>query len=375
MRLRTPALILHRWIGLLVSLLLIIISLTGSLLIFSDELDRAFNPQLLHVEPQGEMQSHQELVESAKKLYPALKVHRITVPSSPDVAYTVMMADAKDDYTDVYLNPFNGEVLGSRPWKQTIGGFLIELHVHLLAGDFGMQIVGICGGLLLLMGITGLALWNGWRNLKYGLTIRWQAPRQLVHYDVHKAIGVLSVAFLALIAATGMAMVFWTPFENAVYHLTQNPRPVEVASQVAVGKAPMAINEILQKAEAALPGAKLFKFFPAKKPEATFNVWMHFPQEHEFNKEPYLHLDQYTGAVLRVDNPKQASLATRIMTAQYILHVGNYGGWFTRILYCLVGFAPLALVVTGFALWQRRRWLAAHRREAMQHSQRVTAKP
>jgi uncharacterized iron-regulated membrane protein len=46
MRLRTPALILHRWIGLLVSLLLIIISLTGSLLIFSDELDRAFNPQL-----------------------------------------------------------------------------------------------------------------------------------------------------------------------------------------------------------------------------------------------------------------------------------------------------------------------------------------
>lgn len=373
MKLRTPALILHRWIGILASLLLVIIGLTGSLLVFSNELDHAFNPQLLHVEPQGEMRSHQELVDSAKTTYPQLKPHRITVPSSPDIAYTVMMVDSKDDYTDVYLNPFNGKVLGSRPWKQTIGGFLIELHVHLLAGDLGMQVVGICGGLLLLMGITGLALWNGWRNLKYGFKIRWKAPWQLIHYDIHKAIGVVSVALLSLIAATGMAMVFWTPFENAVYYLTQTPRPVEVASQVAAGKAPMGINEMLQKAEAAVPGAQLFKFFPAKKPEATFNVWMHLPQEHEFNKDPSLYLDQYTGTVLRLDHPKQASLAVRIMKAQYILHVGNYGGLLTRILYCLIGLTPLGLMITGFALWQRRRWLSAHRREAMQHSQRATA--
>ena len=207
------------------------------------------------------------------------------------------------------------------------------------------------------------------------MTIRWKAPWQLIHYDLHKAIGVLSVALLSLIAATGMAMIFWTPFENAVYSLMQASKPTEVTSQVVAGKTPMGINEVLQKAEAAVPGAKLYKFFPPKRPEATFNVWMELPEEHEFNKNPYLYLDQYTGKVLRITNSNNDSLADRMLSAPYILHVGNYGGWFTRILYCLSGFTPLGLMITGFALWQRRRWLSAHRREAMQHSQRVTAKP
>lgn len=374
MKPRRFTLVLHSSIGIVTGILLVIIGLTGSFLVFSYEIDQALNPQLLQVISQGERISPEQVVGIAQVTQPELKPHRITMPRSPDQAYTVMMISAKDEYTDVYVNPYGGEVLGSRPWKQTVVGWLIDLHVHLFAGDWGMNLVGICGGIFLLMGATGLLLWNGWKRLRYGFTIRWQAPWQLVSYDIHKAIGVVSVALLSLIAVTGMAMVFWTPFETAVYAITQAPKPPEFTSKIPTSAKPMGINDVLQKAESAMPGANVWKFYPAKTPDATFNVWMQIPQEHEFNKNPYLRLDQYTGEVLHISGWKNDSLGDRILSAPYILHVGNYGGWLTRILYFLIGLAPVALLVTGFVLWNRRRWLSAHRKEAIQQHQRITAK-
>lgn len=374
MKLRRLALSLHGYIGIIAGILLVVIGVTGSLLVFSHEINHLVHPQLLQVAPQVEPVSPQQVVDIAQAFQPSLKPHRITMPRSPNEAYTVMMLSPNDEYTDIYVNPYGGAVLGSLPWKQTVGGWLIDLHVHLFAGDWGMNLVGICGGVFLVMGITGLLLWNGWKQLRFGFKIRWQAPWQLVNYDLHKAIGVLSVALLSLIAITGMAMVFWASFETAVYSLTRSPKPPEFTSKIIPNAAPMGINELLQKAETALPEGKVFKFFPAKTPDATFNIWMEVPHEYEFNKNPYLRLDQYSGEVLHISGWKNDSLGDRLLSAPYVLHVGNYGGLFTRILYFLIGLAPLVLLITGFVLWNRRRWLFAHRKEATQHSQRTNAK-
>jgi uncharacterized iron-regulated membrane protein len=352
MKLRVPALILHRYAGILAGVLLIVIGLTGSLLVFSEELDHFLHPQLLQVVPQAQQISVQQIVDVAQKRFPDLKPHRIIVPDKPDRVYTVLMVSSKDEFTDVYINPYNAQVTGSRPFKQTVSAFLIEAHVHLFAGDFGMQLVGVCGGILLLLGVTGLILWNGWNNLKHNLKIRWKSPKQLLNYDLHKLGGTVSVALLSLIAFTGTMMIFWTPVEAALYRITNTPPLPELKSTVVANVTPMQIDELLQKAQATLPDAKMFKVFPAKKPEDTFSVWMKFPQENEFNKTPFLYFDQYTGELLRIDNSKQASLANRILNAQYVLHVGHYGGIVTKILYSLIGIFPLGLFVTGVIIWR-----------------------
>lgn len=80
MNLRKPALILHRYAGVIAGILLIIIGLTGSLLVFEEEIDHILHPQLLHVTPQQQQISSQKIVETAQKLYPNLKPHRITTP-------------------------------------------------------------------------------------------------------------------------------------------------------------------------------------------------------------------------------------------------------------------------------------------------------
>jgi len=351
----------HRYLGLIAGLLFIIVGLTGSLLVFSQEIDQFFHPHLLQVEPQQQIISAQKAVEIAQSHYPDLKIHRIIVPQNSQQVYTVMMLSPEDKYIDAYINPYSGELLGSRDWKQSIGGFLIDLHVHLLAGDGGMQIVGIVGIGLLLIGITGLLLWNGWRNLKSTLKIRWRSPKPLMIYDLHKVVGVLSVAGLSLIAFTGAIMIYWTPFENLVYWLTGDTKPPEVSSQIVANRVPMAIDDILQEAKMASPNTNLWKIFPAKKPQDTFNVWLIAPEENAFNKDISLSLDQYSGKILQTSNAKESSLANRIMSAQYILHIGHYGGWLTRSLYGVIGLVPLGLLITGISMWQQRRWRIAQR--------------
>lgn len=367
--LRKPALVLHRYAGIMAGILLAIIGLTGGVLVFAEELNLILYPQLLQVTPEGDRLSHQRLAEIVHQAYPDLKTQRITVPQKPEDAYTVSLVSKKDEYSNVYVNPYNGAILGFQPWKQTLQGFLFEWHVRLFAGDLGMQIVGICGVLLLLLGVTGILLIPKWKPLKNNFKIRWRSPWKLINYDLHKVTGVLSVLFLSLIAFTGAAMVFWTPFEAAVHWLTRTPITPEVVSKVVPGVPSMKLDKILRKAELALPEAKVFKFYPAKKPEDTFGVWMRLPSENAFNKDPFLYLDQYTGKVLRIHNPKQDSLATRIVSAQYVLHVGSYGGLATRFLYLLIGIAPAGLFMTGFLIWWSKTYGAkSNKRQSAKQS-------
>jgi uncharacterized iron-regulated membrane protein len=135
MKLRKPSLILHRYVGILAGLIIAIVGITGSLLVFEEELDRTFQPY--QITPQARILPQQTLIDTAQKLHPDLQVHRITMPSSPDRPYTVMMVDSNDKYTDVLLDPYNGKVLDSKPWQQTLGGasqlctkqkYLVEYH-------------------------------------------------------------------------------------------------------------------------------------------------------------------------------------------------------------------------------------------------------
>jgi len=165
----------------------------------------------------------------------------------------------------------------------------------------------------------------------------------------------LAVIWLSLIAFTGVMMIFWTPFENTVYWLVGETKPPEVTSQMVYNRPPMAIDEILSKAHAAFPKAVLWKFYPAKKQQDTFDIWLLFPKENAFNKDVYLSLDQYTGDILKARNAQEDSLAKRIIYSQYTLHTGQYGGWLIRWLYGIIGFVPLGLLITGL-IWLREKY-------------------
>lgn len=373
MKLRKLALSLHRYIGLMVGLLLILISLTGSVLVFSNEIDQFLNPALLQVVPQEKRVSVQSVLDTVRSTYPKLKLESIDIPQNPTSVYRAWTQSPDKEVVFIYINPYTGKILGSRLQKQTLHHFVVELHINLLAGELGTVVVGVCGALTVLLCITGLILWPGWKRAIAGFKIRWQAPWKLIGYDLHKVVGIVSVTFLLLIASTGAAMSFFSEFERAMYSLTFTPiPPIPTQSQPAAGRKTLIADRVLFAGRKALPGTQTIWLDLPSDAKGLFRVGKRFSEDTSLSSassDSQIYVDQYNGKVVQVNTVHKAPIARRIVYSLYPLHIGSYGGLGMRIIYVLVGLAPAGLFVTGWVLWRQRQWAIARRQEATQRSQ------
>lgn len=362
MKLRRLLFHLHLYTGLAAGLLVSLTGLTGSLLVFSHEIDALLYPAVYHVAPPavpGERLAPEAILERLQRLRPGVKVQSLMPPRDAHDPYEVRV---KGD-TRLYLNPYTGALLAERSATDHPIGFLFSLHTKLLSGENGKNAVGIGGLLLLLMGGTGVVLWwPGKSGVREGFTIRWGASWKRINFDLHRVGGIVTVLLLSLIALTGAAMVWPEPVTDWTYRLTGTRAPRKPASAVRPGVRPRSLDELLARADAALPGAVTTRITPAAKPTAAVVIRKKLPQELHPNGMSAVYLDQYSGAVLRIDNALQAQPAARVLNLRYPLHIGQYGGWPVRVLYVLVGLTPLLLFSTGCLMWWNRVWIPRRRR-------------
>lgn len=344
----------HRYVGLLAGLLLVMSGLTGSLLVFSDEIDEALNPGLLHVTPRESRASLQSVVDGVRTAYPHDKLLRIRMPRAPEGVYEFWINS--NEGLRVYVDPYSGVILGSRFPHGTLKGFLFALHTQLFIGETGKTVVGIGALSLLALGMTGVLLWwPGRRKLSRGFTIKWRANWKRVSYDTHNVVGIFAVAFLSVSAITGVHLVFNAPFERAVNWLTFTPpRPAPPASTVQADARPPSLDVITGNADAVWPEAETTWIYPPAKSTAAFMVRKKLPGEVHPNGKSFIYLDQYSGGVLLAENALEAPLATRVVNNLYPLHMGRLGGTWTRMLQMVVGLVPAVMFITGLLVWRNR---------------------
>ena len=356
MKLRRFLFHVHLYMGLIAGLLLSVAGLTGSLLVFSHELDALLYPRLHHAAHRGgsgESKGPHAVLEAVRRAYPATPVQYLLPPREQDGVYEVWL---KGDRR-VYIDPHSGALLGSRRTTDHPAGFVLALHTHLLAGDAGETVVGLGGVLLILLGVTGVYLWwPGKRNLRQGFKVQWRASWKRVNYDLHRVGGILAVLLLGLIALTGTALVFGAFFTDAAHWLTRTPRPpARPLSVIQTGVPPLPLDDLIQRADDALPGGVTTRITPPTRPEAAVIVRKKLPGDLHPNGMSFDYLDQYSGAPLRVENALLAPAAPRLLNLRYPLHIGSYGGIASRLLHLLVGLTPGTLFVTGCLMWWNRK--------------------
>lgn len=372
MRFRKIAFALHLYLGLAVGLFLAIIALTGSLLVFGHEIEQLFNPQLLQVIPQAERMPLETILRTVEKTYPQNQVISILLPREAKDICQISMFSKDKEVVNVYVNPYSGEIKGSQLWQETFTGFIFTLHVELAAGELGHLAVGICGLVMLGLTLTGLVLWTGWRNLIRGFSIHWKARWQRTVFDLHNVAGIVSVAFLLLISATGTAIIFDTPVESALYWLThEKPQPALI-SHPRSRSSRKNLDEILQQANHIWSEARTTFISLPLTPEATFKVRKKFPNDPHPNGISTIDLDQYSGEILQTDRFNSASLAHRILNSLYPLHIGSYGGVYLRLAHAVAGLATVLLFATGVLMWRQRYLAKVYRKEAKQQYQRFS---
>ncbi|MUG96468.1 PepSY domain-containing protein [Scytonema sp. UIC 10036] len=360
LKLRSLAFHLHRYIGLVVGLLLVFVGLTGSLLVFEDEIDHfLLNHQMGYVIPQGQQISFPQVLDTVKAAYSnysELKVDFIRKLPKPDVPYQVILSFPEGESTEVIVNPYTGAIMGSRIHDNTLTSLALKLHYQLLAGKTGQQILGVVGLLLFFLSITGIILWPGWLRLIAGFKMKFTAHPKRVNFDIHKVIGIIAAAFLAITGFTGFCFNYYEFSQPIIYALTFTPNLPNPVSKPIAGKAPLSLSQLLQKADMALPNAVTTYVLPPKKPEDAFGTIKKLPQESWKYGLSQVYLDQYTGEVVRLKNALEAPLGEKILDSFIPLHFGTFGGLPSRVLYVFIGFTPWILFLSGIVMYRYRYW-------------------
>jgi uncharacterized iron-regulated membrane protein len=332
----------HSWIGLLIGVFIAIMGLTGSGIVFMHQLDHTLNPALMHVEPQGQPQSIDLNIAPVIRLHPNLAVELIELPKTSSDPVMVMMKTAKGERLETYVNPYTSQILGERIWEKSIVGFMHTLHYTLFAGKIGQIAVGVEGLLFLMISLTGMLLWTGWRRLKNGLRVRWDSSKFL-NFDLHNVAGFLSGLFLILLAITGTLI---TVIQIALTEpIVDPPAIIQPIEQ---------LQSVLQTADHALPDGKisLVIFSPDSQ---TISIRKKLPQQQTGTFDlSTVEIDRATGKVISANKVIEPPPMFKVILTAVDLHYGTFGGLTTQILYVVIGVMPTVLLVTGFLLWRRR---------------------
>ncbi|MDM7923318.1 MAG: PepSY-associated TM helix domain-containing protein, partial [Pyrinomonadaceae bacterium] len=184
MTIRKAILTAHLYLGLASGLLFSATGLTGSLLVFSEELDHWANPTLLTVVPGTAPADLSAIEASVSERFPNEAVYRIRMPRSDEETIEFWMGRAGD--LRVYADPYTGNILGSRRFSETWRGLLFGFHTELFSGERGKTVLGIGGFVLIAIGLTGIVLWwRGRRNLLRGLRVNVRNGWRRANFDLH----------------------------------------------------------------------------------------------------------------------------------------------------------------------------------------------
>lgn len=376
-RLRSILLQIHLWLGLTLGIYFAMMGITGSILVFAEELKPVLNPELYHVVPQGEPMPWEKLLASFRAEYPNVKISRLLLPHQPDEAMVLWIGDWGSAMPIAYLNPYTGMINGERTLGGTIVGFCYYLHIYLYIPEHGFLINGILGLITLAILATGLYLWwpNQVKLLARRLWVAWRSPWSRINWDIHHAVGIWALPVLLLIILTGIAFPFWEPVESAVkWLLPEEPKQtaalVEAADESTDGEskqteprqgerdeeqpaAKFTLDELIATAKTAVPSGPLFLLSAVDNDRRPLYALFFEPGGENWYRYVSVEVSRETNEVVKVS--KQESSADVVMGSMFPLHTGRFGGIWTKSLYAFVGMTPTILLVSGVLIWLRRK--------------------
>ncbi|MDR3763091.1 MAG: PepSY-associated TM helix domain-containing protein [Acidobacteriota bacterium] len=355
----------HLWAGLIIGLYALAIGLSGSALVFHEEIRRALEPGV-YCAPEGPRQAALEpLVQAAARQHPGYTVGGLDGLDEPGVAYMLWLNPAnpasKVPGINLYFNPHTGALLGERGSYQGVLGWFANLHYFLLLGQTGAVINGALAIVLLLMCLTGIAIWwPGRKNWRRGFRVSLRGNWKLVNWNLHSNGGFLLSAVLLAFCLTGIYFEFPRQVAGAVAKLSgmsmAQMTVMTVPSHSAKSNhARISYDEALAIGRRALPPDAVPAYLIAPTGEdGAYALWARHEGPALFAGQIVIHIDQYSGQVLKNLDSRTQPWGLRLIVMSYAIHFGTWGGMATRVLWLLAGLAPGGLFVSGFLMWWNR---------------------
>lgn len=366
---------LHLWLGLILCIPLLLLGLTGSILVFQDELGSAFSSR--PAMPSGEPKPVSAIIAAAQGAAPAGAVFQGYAAGPPGEPATVRFSRPRNGSAGgeaPAMGPGDGIRISVDPVslatsKDESEGFLRQvanLHTSLLMRNRdGRQLVGWLGVVMLIMGISGLVNWfprrYQWRNGSWrtAFTVRRGANGYRFNRELHGAAGIWGLAVFIVVTFGGVQLSFPETVRTIVNVLmpARDLRGEAAALKITPqkGVAPMGVDDAVALARNEVPNADLrFIAMPARTDQPLRIAFSRIGQD---RREPTVTVFVDPGArkVVATQDPRQYSAGETLLAWQHPLHAGQGAGLVWKWLVFLCGFLPVVFSITGVVMWWLKR--------------------
>ena len=362
----------HSWLGLFNGLWLLILGLTGSLLVFTRELDSWINKDRLRVQPLEHRLPVDSLYRIVRNRYPtAMGTNIIRFPEEKTdcISFKIYMNDGSrprlhwNDTYNLDLDPYTGKILRECDYSRIGDSFLFwsgYLHWTLQLSAIGMLIITIAGVLLFINILTGIIVYRKYvlNALIFRAPVIWRNWRTGAS-GLHRYIGVWSIVFNLLIFYSGLQMT-WNAFDPESY---KRPAPLQYNNEPYAS-----IDKMIDDVQKMYPGfVPEYFYIPFSKlvinganlGYASEMGWIPGTPSIVPLSSSHVDFDINTGKMVNVENAneelRKKNLWQKFNYIAYSFHAGTFLGTFSRLLYVCVGLAPALLALSGFLLWLRRK--------------------
>ncbi|MEO8026574.1 MAG: PepSY-associated TM helix domain-containing protein [Bryobacteraceae bacterium] len=346
---------LHLYLALIVGLFVVIIGVTGSIMAFEQELDQALNPALFSVEPTAQVLPVADLLAAASKAYPGQRINALRMPQSNKESASFAIKDRNT----VYINPYTAEILGARS-QLSVLNTIHQIHIRLLLGAAGQDVVLIVNCVLLFLVASGVYLW--WPYKRW--TVKWKASARRVHFDIHNTTGIYSAVFLLLLGITG-ALIHYNDEIEA--YMLKSAGEVKVGksapSVIQAGAKKISPDEALKVATATIPGTKVLSINVPPNAKGSYLVSLRHPEDLTPGGRSWVNVDQYSGKAVNSQDSHTAPAGTRFRIFLRATHTGDILGVTTKILFSLSSFFLVLQAITGYYMWWKKLRLKQNRAE------------
>lgn len=355
-RIKRVVVLLHLWLGLTLGALWAVQGLTGAILVFHREFDRA-GLTAVHAPPRP----LDELVARAARTQGgAPEAIGLYYPDGSILGVT--FDDAAKGKRTVLMDAASGRIIGLRertprsPDGENFWRWVYNLHHSLLLGDRGEWLLGTSGLLLLAMASSGV--WLGWpRRGQWRAAFspqRWRTRVQKL-FGWHRAMGLVCAAALALLAISGAMMDFGKPLrawaqQYAGYQPPYKPKPGPLPERTIGAERALAL------AITALPDAALTSISLPSTKSPVYQVRLRRPGEwRTWSGTSLVAIEAENGRILATYDAASGPLANRILDSAFPVHSGEAAQLPGRVLVLLAGLSLPVLYLTGLWAWLRRR--------------------
>ena len=321
-------------------------SLSGSLLVFTDEMKFSQEGKWLKVENANGAYTYDASFTNIQKQYPGWEALVYEQPAPNEAIVYLLRKNGKEK--KVFAHPVTGEILHVDDGAENqLHRQLLQWHYSFYAGTPGKVTVFLVGWLFLISLVTGFFVYRKsvWKVFTFKIKLNRKSPKAF-YSSAHRMVGVWSLAFTTLIVFTGL-LISWKVTSKAFKAAPQSK--IVAAGYISVDKANALVENMYPNFESHLI--------------IVSSDYSNIKLLGRYKADPFYYGKYYSSftvntSSLQIEKKQvlaEMPLMDKLQSISSPIHFGNYGGMPIKIIYCLLGLTPGILSITGFLLWLKRK--------------------